>query len=467
MPSCVGQSQPSLLFSRNSNRFRLRSPLSVLWLCSLFLLTGCDGANFLTELVEGEDLCEKAVSKVQACCSPDQEYSLNPAFSMVCAQYVEENAEALVSACKKSGFQIEESSAILIKSANDCNNILLQVEHDLRQNVDGDEEIEYEFDEIDFEEIPGEETEEDQIDEVEEGDFDEDNDTDQTTDQDEEEIDTEDLDQDSDESDETDIEEEADEEEIVTNCTEEGQICNDGNSCTLNDRCDENLVCTGTPDEFMECNDGNPCTLNDRCNVVGECVGSRKTCNDLGPTPVCHLPAACDTTDGECKFPLATNGQTCNDGKFCTTQDSCEDGVCLGHGPPPCDEPGNEECIVYGCDEENDLCQWNAEDGTECSDSGNLCYSGAICESGQCVPDEETAVVPCPDDGNPCTRDECSSTEGCIHPAIAGKVCDDSLYCTINDRCNSNGDCVAEPYDCSVPFGGSASMPHVGMPRTG
>ncbi len=452
MASRVGQTSCSLLsrstgtsFDRQTGLFR--QPLVFLWLCGWLFLAGCDGANFLTEEIAGENLCEKAVFKIRECCSPDLDYSLNPAFSMVCEQYTEENAEALVAACRKSGFRIADASAVLIKNTGDCNDILLQVEHDLRSEVDGDEDAEeLETDGIDVDDVPGEED----LDESD-GDSDPDNDLD---------TDIEDADMDSDPADGDEIEgtdtedidpEPDEEEEIVTECTEEGQPCNDGNPCTLRDRCDENLVCTGTPDEFAACNDGNPCTLGDRCNVVGKCVGSAKSCADLGPAPVCHLAAACDIADGVCKFNVAPNGQSCNDGKFCTTEDSCDDGVCLGHGPPPCDAPGDEECIIYGCDEENDLCQWNKDDGTPCTTSGNLCYSGAICESGECVPDLDTAVV-CADD-NICTRDECSSSEGCVFPAIPGKVCNDGLTCTINDRCDTQGECVAEAYDCSIPFG--------------
>lgn len=58
------------------------------------------------------------------------------------------------------------------------------------------------------------------------------------------------------------------------------------------------------------------------------------------------------------------------------------------------------------------------------------------------------------DDGNPCTADSCNEETGeCVHDAAPadGSKCDDSGWCTINDRCLS-GNCEGEIRDCSDEY---------------
>jgi hypothetical protein len=50
------------------------------------------------------------------------------------------------------------------------------------------------------------------------------------------------------------------------------------------------------------------------------------------------------------------------------------------------------------------------------------------------------------DDGNPCTIDTCSDTEGCVHTPTTGS-CDDGLWCTVNDTC-ATGICTGIARSC-------------------
>jgi Trypsin/Bacterial pre-peptidase C-terminal domain len=69
--------------------------------------------------------------------------------------------------------------------------------------------------------------------------------------------------------------------------------------------------CADLANNGQSCDDGNPCTTNDRCQA-GACAGTS-----------------------------ATNGTACDDGNPCTQSDSCQDGACSGSAAPrtDCHEP--------------------------------------------------------------------------------------------------------------------------------
>lgn len=54
-------------------------------------------------------------------------------------------------------------------------------------------------------------------------------------------------------------------------------------------------------------------------------------------------------------------------------------------------------------------------------------------------------------DGNPCTDDVCTPA-GCTYAPVAGRPCDDGLFCTVGDRCTAAGTCGA-PRDCAAAAG--------------
>ena len=126
----------------------------------------------------------------------------------------------------------------------------------------------------------------------------------------------------------------------------------------------------------------------------------------------------------------ATDGEPCDDNLRCTIQDKCLNGLCVG-SPDPCDD--KNPCTYDYCDEARG-CLHTPKDGV-CED-GNLCNGPDYCENGVCVSGD--AIV-C-DDKNPCTRDYCIETEGCVYEPVSGP-CDDGNACTINDYCE-NGVCI-------------------------
>jgi hypothetical protein len=121
-------------------------------------------------------------------------------------------------------------------------------------------------------------------------------------------------------------------------------------------------VCVTTATPGVACDDGDRCTADTRCTATGHCVGTPVVCK---PQDDCHQ-ATCDRATGECRqIPLTDT--PCDDGTACTTEDTCQDGTCVG-GPAlncldgqVCDPllgcvcstsegcPAERECFHGGC----------------------------------------------------------------------------------------------------------------------
>lgn len=80
-------------------------------------------------------------------------------------------------------------------------------------------------------------------------------------------------------------------------------------------------------------------------------------------------------------------------------------------------------------------------DDTPCT--ADACLEAATCRLGVCV----GTPRPCEDD-NPCTRDGCDPATGCSFTPLIGYSCDDEVRCTLDDRCDSRGECVGTPRTC-------------------
>ena len=102
---------------------------------------------------------------------------------------------------------------------------------------------------------------------------------------------------------------------------EPGEQCDDGNTAD-GDCCSS--TCQFEP-TGSACNDGNACTLSDTCNATGQCLsGPPRDCVDAN---VCTADS-CDPAVGCVHAPLS--GGACDDGRLCTTGDTCQNGVCAG-----------------------------------------------------------------------------------------------------------------------------------------
>ncbi len=106
-------------------------------------------------------------------------------------------------------------------------------------------------------------------------------------------------------------------------------------------------------------------------------------------------------TGGTCTTQLINEGGACDDGTFCTVNNTCAAGVCGGGAPRDC--ALSSPCYTGTCDEANDTCVITpANDGTACDD-GNLCTTGTTCLAGACTGGSPVNEgQPC-DDGASCT----------------------------------------------------------------
>lgn len=135
-------------------------------------------------------------------------------------------------------------------------------------------------------------------------------------------------------------------------------------------------------------------------------------------TPPC-LKSVCN--DGSYQGPIGScvvvpdEGATCDDGKFCTTDDKCDaDAKCVGGPTNDCGMTAGE-CKAIQCNEAAQNCtEVGAFDPNQTCTDGAECTSGS-CSAGKCDP------------------------PSCVAPDL----------CTVNAVCNAAGQCVGTPKDCS------------------
>ena len=158
--------------------------------------------------------------------------------------------------------------------------------------------------------------------------------------------------------------------------------CNDGNSCTddISVLEDGVFTCSHAVNDNANCEGDLPCTTGDYCEN-GQCQpGEQKVvCDDGNPCTV----GECNVATGGCEFQSA-DGNECDAGDPCTTDDYCQQGECQGGGVTNCDD-GNQ-CTLDVCLSEGPVTgcvNQDKEDGTSCK--MEPCGDSAVCEDGECV----------------------------------------------------------------------------------
>jgi hypothetical protein len=167
-------------------------------------------------------------------------------------------------------------------------------------------------------------------------------------------------------------------------------------------------------------------------------------------TPQCQV-SQCNEALGKCEVVPDTDGAACDDGEFCTVEDSCQAGVCMGGPENDCGmDPA--PCTSLSCDEASKSCnETPAMNGAACQDPNNLCVHGSTCSNGACIggmPDD-CFFFPVPDD---CHVAACNPTTGMCEaqPGNEGLSCvDPNDLCTLNKTCASGMCQGGTPKDCS------------------
>lgn len=188
-------------------------------------------------------------------------------------------------------------------------------------------------------------------------------------------------------------------------------------------------------------------------------------------TPQCFT-AVCDEEKGECAVVPSKGGEACDDGLFCTSGETCNDGVC-GEGSDNLCGLDADACHAVACDELADACALEPlPDGTSCT-ANNLCVVNAACKAGACVgAAKDCFFAPVPDvchvsacdpatgkcepvggnDGTACPNagDPCKVGKKCLAGECTGGVLKDCSALT--SACNlgaceaATGQCVAQPF---------------------
>ena len=214
--------------------------------------------------------------------------------------------------------------------------------------------------------------------------------------------------------------------------------CSDGNACTTKDQCGSGACVGATP---LDCDDKNDCTT-DSCAPGSGCVhmantaacedGNACTTGDVCAAKICVAGAALVCSDGkvctnDACDPLkgcvtTDNTAPCDDGKPCTSADTCAAGVCVGGPATVCDD--KNPCTVDSCDPAKGCVAVAGNDTTPCSAGAcptALSYTApGSCLAGQCaVP----ATKSC-NDAIDCTADSCVAATGCVNTTKAwGTTC--------------------------------------------
>ena len=240
--------------------------------------------------------------------------------------------------------------------------------------------------------------------------------------------------------------------------TEPGAPCDDGMFCTIGETCsggqckggvardcthvaddctaescDEALGCApvavpdGTP-----CEDGLFCTDGDVC-TAGACSGAPRDCS-MGVGP-CSTPTGCDETFDQCTFQDAPFGTPCDDGAYCTENDSCNSfGSCTGT-TRDCSAVA-DQCNNASCDETADTCVATPKSSAfSCNDSVGCTVSDQCDGLGQCAGTPKS----CTSLDDQCNVGTCTEPLGtCVKTPIAsGTPCDDGNPATLNDVCTA------------------------------
>ena len=175
----------------------------------------------------------------------------------------------------------------------------------------------------------------------------------------------------------------------------------------------------------------------------GSCV-SDDDCLDLNSQ--CTLGAC---VDGECVAQPGNQFGACDDGLFCTTCDSCQNGVCVRGPQLSC--AGDDACTVGVCDEATNTCLIQpGNNGAQCDDGDPCTYFGS-CQGGAC---NKGAKIDCSFLDSECSIGTCDPVQGCIvTPVNDGFPCDDGLFCTGGDSCQQGACTGGPPLDCAPPGG--------------
>jgi hypothetical protein len=231
--------------------------------------------------------------------------------------------------------------------------------------------------------------------------------------------------------------------------------------------CEEISVKAGssvTVELMLEC----VCNPERGCEKAAEEIVGDSVDNDCdGKTDECLTDSECNDgnectmdrcIDNFCSHAAVTDGVACtDDGVFCNGEEKCLSGVCA-HGGDPCSGPDGDSDCVESCNEEARDCSSPDPEGSICND-GLWCTVNDRCTSGVCTGQGRDC-----DDGDFCTEDGCDEDKDtCTHlaaprPGQEGPYGNATCSNGLDDDCDgltddADGDCKACISDASCDDG--------------
>jgi len=198
--------------------------------------------------------------------------------------------------------------------------------------------------------------------------------------------------------------------------------------------------CTVVPEDAgTACDDGMFCTVDDTCDGAGTCTGGPQ--NDCGMAPGTCENVTCDEQAKSCGTENKPAGETCVSDDLCLTATTCDaTGACVGTTKDCFFSPVPNECFNSVCNPTNGMCEPVAgNDGATCVDGNDLCSVNNTCSAGVCgggSPKDCSGLTA------GCDLGVCDAATGqCTTMTVMnGQTCDDLDGCTTGELC-TNGMC--------------------------
>jgi hypothetical protein len=189
------------------------------------------------------------------------------------------------------------------------------------------------------------------------------------------------------------------------------------------------------------CDDGKFCTFGDVCDN-GTCGGG--TQNNCGIKPDPCSSVICYEELQKCDVTPVNDGAACTPTDLCQSNGVCKLGECVGE-PKDCTFSPLAECNTVACDPATGKCVGtpdSTKDNAACVLTGDLCTVDRTCQAGQCV-----GGVPkdCSSLNAGCEVGVCEQETGqCrLTPGPVGTTCDEGIGECAVGACDAKGDCVA------------------------